>query len=69
MDILAHEQVAVESYRAEKADEIDLEEGDVIGIAGNHWNGFSKGRNRRTGRVGLFPSYKAREKYIIVDFP
>ncbi|VDK29365.1 unnamed protein product [Gongylonema pulchrum] len=65
----AHEQVAVESYRAENDDEIDLEKGDVIGIAGNHWDGFSKGKNRRTGRTGLYPSYKTREKYIVVDFP
>ncbi|EFO21758.2 variant SH3 domain-containing protein [Loa loa] len=65
----AHEQVAVESYRAESGNEIDLKIGDIIGIAGNHWNGFSMGTNRRTGKKGLYPSYKAREKYIIVDFP
>uniref|UniRef100_A0A915PI45 Alpha-(1,6)-fucosyltransferase n=1 Tax=Setaria digitata TaxID=48799 RepID=A0A915PI45_9BILA len=65
----AHEQVVVEPYVAENDDEIDLKTGDVIGIAGNHWNGFSKGTNRRTGQNGLYPSYKTREKYIILDFP
>ncbi|VIO97550.1 Variant SH3 domain containing protein [Brugia malayi] len=65
----AHEQVAVESYRAENDNEIDLKIGDIIGIAGNHWDGFSKGTNRRTGKKGLYPSYKAREKYITLDFP
>uniref|UniRef100_A0A0R3S004 GT23 domain-containing protein n=1 Tax=Elaeophora elaphi TaxID=1147741 RepID=A0A0R3S004_9BILA len=65
----AHEQIAVESYSAENDNEIDLKTGDVIGIAGNHWDGFSKGTNRRTGKNGLYPSYKAREKYIILDFP
>ncbi|VDN05664.1 unnamed protein product [Thelazia callipaeda] len=65
----AHEQIAVEAYRAENEDEIDLEVGDIIVIAGNHWNGFSKGMNRRTGKDGLYPSYKTREKYIIEDFP
>uniref|UniRef100_A0A1I8EI50 Variant SH3 domain-containing protein n=1 Tax=Wuchereria bancrofti TaxID=6293 RepID=A0A1I8EI50_WUCBA len=54
----AHEQVAVESYRAENDNEIDLKIGDIIGIAGNHWDGFSKGTNRRTGKKGLYPSYK-----------
>ncbi|VDK58441.1 unnamed protein product [Anisakis simplex] len=65
----AHEQVVVESYQAESKDEIDLEIGDTIGIAGNHWDGFSKGTNRRNGAVGLYPSYKTREKWIIVPFP
>uniref|UniRef100_A0A8R1TWA8 SH3 domain-containing protein n=1 Tax=Onchocerca volvulus TaxID=6282 RepID=A0A8R1TWA8_ONCVO len=65
----AHEQVAVESYRAESNSEIDLKIGDTIGIAGNHWNGFSMGTNRRTGKKGLYPSYKAREKYIVLNFP
>ncbi|VDD86482.1 unnamed protein product [Enterobius vermicularis] len=65
----AHEQVAVGSYKAETANEIDLEVGDVIGVAGNHWNGFSKGTNRRTGKSGLYPSYLVREKWITVKFP
>ncbi|CAG9534379.1 unnamed protein product [Cercopithifilaria johnstoni] len=65
----AHEQIVVESYNAESDNEIDLKIGDIIGIAGNHWDGFSKGINRRTGKKGLYPSYKAREKYIILDFP
>ena len=59
----------MEAYKAEMDEEIDLEIGDVIGIAGNHWNGFSKGTNRRTGKNGLYPSYKAREKWITADFP
>lgn len=65
----AHEQIAVEAYKAEKENEIDLKIGDVIGIAGNHWDGFSMGTNRRTGKKGLYPSYKTREKLIISDFP
>ncbi|KAK0410899.1 hypothetical protein QR680_005383 [Steinernema hermaphroditum] len=65
----AHEQVAVESYKWESPGEIDVQVGDTIGVAGNHWNGFSKGTNRRTGQVGLYPSYKVREKWRIVDFP
>ncbi|KHN87329.1 Alpha-(1,6)-fucosyltransferase [Toxocara canis] len=65
----AHEQVVVEAYKAESIEEINIEVGDVIGVAGNHWDGFSKGVNRRTGMIGLYPSYKVREKWIVVPFP
>ena len=27
--------------------EVELKVGDVIGVAGNHWDGFNKGRNHR----------------------
>ena len=30
--------------------QISLEVGDVLGVAGNHWNGFNKGRNHRNNR-------------------
>ena len=26
---------------------MELKVGDVIGVAGNHWDGFNKGRNHR----------------------
>ncbi|KAK6044058.1 hypothetical protein COOONC_18437 [Cooperia oncophora] len=65
----AHELVAVEDHIPERSDEIELRVGDVIGVAGNHWDGFSKGVNRRTDAGGLYPSYKAIEKWRIVDFP
>ena len=41
--------------------EIELKVGDLVGLAGNHWNGYSKGKNMRTGEDGLFPSYKAQD--------
>lgn len=65
----AHEQIAMYAHTAEGNDEIDLQPGDVVGVAGNHWDGFSKGHNRRTGRVGLYPSYKVRDKTVIVKYP
>lgn len=65
----AHELEAIGGYQAEGHGQIDLLKGDIIGIAGNHWDGWSKGTNRRTGQNGLFPSYLAREKWRIVDFP
>ncbi|VDP60606.1 unnamed protein product [Heligmosomoides polygyrus] len=60
----AHEVVAVERYIPEKSGEIELRVGDIIGIAGNHWNGFSKGKNRRTGDEGVFPSYKPNKAWL-----
>ena len=44
-----------------KNGEIELKKGDLIGLAGNHWNGLSKGRNTRTNEEGLFPSYKVKD--------
>lgn len=64
-----HQQVAVMDHKAGNREEIELKVGDVLGVAGNHWNGFNKGRNHRAGRVGLYPQYKTREKVKIVDFP
>lgn len=49
--------------------EIELKVGDLVGIAGNHWDGQSKGVNRRTKSGGLYPSYKVLEKYELVKYP
>ncbi|XP_064599891.1 alpha-(1,6)-fucosyltransferase-like isoform X2 [Liolophura sinensis] len=65
----AHNVLAVEKHVPGGKDEIELEPGDLIGVAGNHWNGFSKGMNRRTGQNGLYPSYKVVEKLEVADFP
>lgn len=51
------------------SDEIALEPGDIVGIAGNHWDGYSKGSNKRTGAIGLYPSYKTEDKKVIVKYP
>jgi len=65
-----HMQVAlVEHQPRPGTDELTLVPGDRISLAGNHWDGFSKGRCERTGRVGIFPSYKVREHVDIVQFP
>ncbi|XP_062585008.1 alpha-(1,6)-fucosyltransferase-like [Saccostrea cucullata] len=64
-----HSVEAVEKHVKQNDQEIDLEPGDMVGIAGNHWDGYSKGMNHRTGKTGLFPSYKTQEKYTIVDLP
>ncbi|KAJ8869550.1 hypothetical protein PR048_028541 [Dryococelus australis] len=65
----AHNRVAILPHRAQDPREIDLERGDVVGVAGNHWDGYSKGKSMRTNRVGLYPSFKVMEKVHAVDFP
>ncbi|CAD5231389.1 unnamed protein product [Bursaphelenchus xylophilus] len=64
-----HEQITYERHEKLASNELAMEVGDTIGIAGNHWDGWSKGINKRTGETGLYPSYKTREKWRIVDFP
>ena len=64
----AHNQRAILSHVAQSPHEMSLEVGDVIGIAGNHWNGYSKGTNRRTGASGLYPSYKAVNIITVANF-
>jgi glycoprotein 6-alpha-L-fucosyltransferase len=65
----AHNQNAIYPHHPRTKDEIVLSPGDYVGIAGNHWDGYSKGLNRRLGQTGLYPSYKVEEKIDIVDFP
>ncbi|XP_063427780.1 alpha-(1,6)-fucosyltransferase-like [Mytilus trossulus] len=65
----AHNEKVVERHVAQSHTEIDLEPGDLIGIAGNHWDGFSKGLNRRTGKTGLYPSYKTIDHVTTSKMP
>lgn len=65
----AHNQRAIYNHTAQSPEEIDMRVGDTLGIAGNHWDGFSKGVNRRTGRHGLYPAFKAVHKLDAVPFP
>ncbi len=57
-----HIVVALFDHEPFKApEEIELRRGDFVSLAGNHWNGFSKGRNHRTNQIGLFPSFKVKD--------
>ena len=63
----AHNVEAVQDHEAlDGTGEINMKKGDLIGLAGNHWNGYSKGRNLRTNVEGLFPSYKVKD--VVVYF-
>nr|CAG4648559.1 EOG090X03KK [Polyphemus pediculus] len=64
-----HQQTAILAHKITRPGEISMEVGDVLGIAGNHWDGYSKGVNERSKQSGLYPSFKASDRYNIVDFP
>lgn len=67
-----HNVEAIESHTMkldDKQAQIEMQPRDIIGIAGNHWDGYSKGKNSRTGKTGLFPSYKALDTVVRVEMP
>jgi glycoprotein 6-alpha-L-fucosyltransferase len=63
-----HNQIAILNHKAVNDLEINLKIGDIIGIAGNHWNGYSKGLNRNTQQTGLYPGFKTVEKIEVAQF-
>ena len=65
----AHEVKALYSQTAEKQGQIEMQVGDLVGIAGNEKDGTSKGKNKRTSAYGEYLSYKVEEVPIIADFP
>lgn len=65
----AHNRIVVLPHEARKDGELDLMVGDLVGVAGNHWDGFSKGRNLRTNQIGLYPSFKVKDKVELAKFP
>jgi len=64
-----HNVRAVVAHEPQNQEEIALQVGDLIGIAGNHWDGYSKGTNYRTGMSGLYPSWKVEEVMETAKFP
>lgn len=58
---LKHNVIAVLDHKPSPGQgEIEIAKGDLISIAGNHWDGYSKGKNLRTHQEGLFPTYKVQ---------
>lgn len=51
-------------HEADGPPEIDLKMGDTLMVAGNHWDGYSKGTNSRTGKTGLYPSFKVAKNCV-----
>lgn len=64
-----HNRVAVLPHEPQRQGEISLIVGDLVGVAGNHWNGYSKGRNLRTNQIGLYPSFKVRDRIELAKYP
>ncbi|KAF5294268.1 hypothetical protein FQR65_LT10854 [Abscondita terminalis] len=64
-----NQRVTITSHKAQSAQEIDLLPGDIVHITYNYWNGYSKGKNLRTRKHGLFPSFKVDMGMETVKFP
>jgi len=64
-----HKMKAIWPHKAVSRQELDLVVGDLVGIAGNHWDGESIGKHHRHQKTGAFPSYKVEEEVDVVDFP
>ena len=66
-----HTQIAIYEHKPKSSNEIELKPGDTIGVAGNHWDGWSKGTNHRLKprKAGLYPSYKVVEKVDVAKMP
>ncbi|KAK6998879.1 alpha-(1 6)-fucosyltransferase-like isoform X2 [Biomphalaria glabrata] len=65
----AHDVRIIEGHPSNGDGVMEIKPGDAVGIAGNHWNGYSKGVNRRTGVSGLFPTYKSKDIVKTVKMP
>ncbi|XP_011496269.1 PREDICTED: alpha-(1,6)-fucosyltransferase, partial [Ceratosolen solmsi marchali] len=64
-----HPQIVILDHIPKREGEIELRINDEIEVYGNHWDGYSKGRNLRTSITGLFPSFKVKNCIKSVDFP
>uniref|UniRef100_A0A1I8NTE8 Alpha-(1,6)-fucosyltransferase n=1 Tax=Stomoxys calcitrans TaxID=35570 RepID=A0A1I8NTE8_STOCA len=64
-----HNRQVVIPHKPKSHEELHLKAGDLVGVAGNHWDGFSKGKNTRTNQVGLFPSFKVVDKVETAKLP
>lgn len=65
----SHNRQVVIGHTARNQFEIHMKPGDLVGVAGNHWDGYSKGQNTRTKQAGLFPSFKVADKVETVKLP
>ncbi|XP_055332676.1 alpha-(1,6)-fucosyltransferase-like [Paramacrobiotus metropolitanus] len=64
-----HQFEAILPHTARNGEEISFARGDLLGIAGNHWDGLSVAEHVKTLRKGKFPSYKADEHFVTYDMP
>ncbi|XP_075976704.1 alpha-(1,6)-fucosyltransferase 8 isoform X2 [Anticarsia gemmatalis] len=64
----SHDRIAVMTNDGSNQD-IAFEVGDLIGIAGNHWNGYGRGTNKKSNLNGLIPWYKTADHLVLYPFP
>ncbi|KAL7744240.1 hypothetical protein ACLKA6_009202 [Drosophila palustris] len=64
-----HNRRAVIAHKPRSHDDLQLKVGDLVSVAGNHWDGNSKGKNTRTNQGGLFPSFKVVDKVETAKLP
>ena len=72
-----HNVVAIQNHKStksqkqyyEKVPDVNFEEGDLLGIAGNEKDGYSVGIHRKSQQKGKYPSYKVEEQVLVADFP
>ena len=56
-------------HDASNPGELDLNVGDIITSGGNHWNGYSTGKNHANGKTGFYPTYKTLDIIKTAKFP
>ncbi len=65
--------VALEAHAPRTREEMELRTGDRISVKPkeyhNFHNGYYRGRNKRSSRVGLYPLYKVEEEIRTVKMP
>ncbi|KAH3883862.1 alpha-(1,6)-fucosyltransferase-like [Dreissena polymorpha] len=53
-----HNFVALENHQSRREGEISFNAGDAIRLVESRWDGYFNGTHVKTGKSGLFPSYK-----------
>lgn len=64
-----HNRRAIIAHKPRSHEDLQLKVGDLVSVAGNHWDGNSKGKNQRTNQGGLFPSFKVVDKVETAKLP
>ena len=64
-----HNRRVVLDHIPQSTNEIQLIKGELVGMAGNHWDGYSAGKLHGHTKNGLFPTYKTVDVISVVEFP
>ncbi|XP_066934358.1 alpha-(1,6)-fucosyltransferase-like [Clytia hemisphaerica] len=64
-----HRVRALWSNEAKSPRQLSFDMGDILGIAGNHWDGQAKALHHRSGKEGLYPAFKVEDVHDVADYP